>query len=267
MRTVEAMPSSPALAFQAPSLALLATEPLRALLELCSAKVGQLATVQGDGHPVVVYPGLGAGAFTTSALRGHLENCNFLAHDWDGGVNTGPAAAFDDWLQSLAHRVRGLHERHGRKVSLVGWSLGGIYAREIAKACPASVRQVVTLATPFGSLGGANHAGTLFRMLGGDTSQLTPAMERRLRERPPVPTTSIYSEADGVVCWRSCLQRGGRMAENIAVNASHLGMPTHPEVLRIVANRLAQPEDAWRPYRARGVLRTPRSTVPSPSRT
>ena len=267
MRTLERMPSSPALAFQAPSLALLATEPLRALLEFCSAKVGQLTPVQGDGHPVVVYPGLGAGALTTSALRSHLENCNFLAHDWDGGVNTGPAAAFEDWLEPLAERVCALHERHGRKVSLVGWSLGGIYAREIAKACPSSVRQVVTLATPFASLGGANHAGTIFRMLGGDTSQLTPALEKRLRERPPVPTTSIYSEADGVVCWRSCLQRGGRGVENIAVHASHLGMPTHPEVLRIVADRLAQPENGWRPYRVRRGLRKPRSTAPSPSTT
>jgi dienelactone hydrolase len=260
------MPSSQALAFQPPSLALLATEPLRALLEFCSAQVGERTTVQGDGHPVIVYPGLGAGALTTSALRKHLENCNFRVHDWELGVNTGPEGVFDDWLHALAARVRALHESHGRKVSLVGWSLGGIYAREIAKVCPDSVRQVVTLATPFGSLGGANHAGTLYRMMGGDTSRLTPALQARLRARPPVPTTSIYSEADGVVCWRGCLQAAGRKAENIAVHASHLGMPTHPEVLHIVADRLAQAEDRWRPYRARETLRA-RSTAPSRSRT
>jgi hypothetical protein len=261
------MASPRALAFQAPSLALLATEPLRALLEFCSAKAGLPATVRGDGHPVIVYPGLGAGAFTTAQLRNHLRTCNFEAYDWDLGVNTGPDGAFDDWLGALAQRVRAAHRESGRKVSLVGWSLGGIYAREIARACPDSVRQVVTLATPFASLGGANHAGTIYKLLGGDTSQLTPELEARLRERPPVPTTSIYSESDGVVCWRGCLQQRARLAENIAVHASHIGMPSHPEVLGIVADRLAQPEGRWRPYRAGLALRARRSTAPSRSRT
>lgn len=257
------MPSTRALAFQAPSLALLATEPLRALLDLCAARVGPLATVEGDGHPVVVYPGLGAGALTTAQLRNHLASCNFQVFDWELGVNTGPEGVFDDWLATLAERVGSLHAAHGRKVSLVGWSLGGIYAREIAKVCPDSVRQVVTLATPHSAMGDANHAGTLFRLLGGDTSRLTPALEARLRQRPPVPVTSIYSESDGVVCWRGCLEQRGPCVENVPVHASHLGMPSHPEVLRIVADRLAQPEGRWRPYRA---LRA-RSTAPSRSRT
>lgn len=261
------MPSSQALAFQAPSFGLLATEPLRALLDLCSTKVGALPSVQGDGHPVVIYPGLGAGALTTSPLRKHLRQCNLLAHDWEGGVNTGPDGAFDDWLEALAQRVRALHALHGRKVSLVGWSLGGIYAREIARHCPASVRQVVTLATPFASLGGANHAGTIFRLLGGDTSQLTPQLQERLRTPPPVPTTSIYSRTDGVVCWRGCLEARGAHVENVAVQASHLGMPTHPEVLRIVADRLAQPEGRWRPYKRRRAALRALPSAPARSRT
>lgn len=94
------MPSS-SLAFRAPSLALLATEPLRALLEFCSSKLGQLAREDGDGHPVVVYPGLGAGAMTTGCLRSHLQQCAFAVHDWHRGVNTGPDCGFDDWLQPL----------------------------------------------------------------------------------------------------------------------------------------------------------------------
>jgi hypothetical protein len=256
---------SNSLAFQAPSLALLATEPLRAILDFCSSKLGHLPTVDGDGHPVVVYPGLGAGALTTSQLRTHLKQCAFTVHDWELGVNTGPEGLFDDWLQPLAERVRSLHALHGRKVSLVGWSLGGVYARELAKCAPQSVRQVITLATPFGSLGGANHAGTIFKLMGGDASQLTREMQERLRARPPVPTTSIYSRSDGVVCWRGCLEPRGANVENIAVEASHLGMPTHPEVLRIIADRLAQPEGTWRPYRrARAAIK--RATAPSRSR-
>lgn len=237
--------------FQAPSLALLATEPLRAMLDLFSAKLGGPPLVKGDGHPVIVYPGLGAGAMSTSQLRRYLGKCNFSAHDWELGVNTGPEGNFDDWLEPLLERVQALYDQHGRRVSLVGWSLGGVYAREVAKRCPDTVRQVVTLATPFHSLGGANHAGTIFKMLGGDTSQLTAELQARLSERPPVPTTSIYSETDGMVSWRGCLERPAPRVENVAVHASHLGMASHPGALHVVADRLAQPEGAWRPYKSR----------------
>jgi pimeloyl-ACP methyl ester carboxylesterase len=243
------------LAFQPPSLALLATEPLRAALEFFGAGVARLATVQGDGHPVIVYPGLGAGALSTTQLRSHLASCKFRVQDWNMGVNTGPDGLLDDWLPTLAQRVRDLHQRHGRRASLVGWSLGGIYAREVAKLCPEAVRQVITLATPHLSVREANHMGTLVKMLGGDTSQFTPQLEARLAQRPPVPTTSIYSESDGVVCWRGCLEEPGTDVENIAVHASHFGMPTHPDVLRIVADRLAQAEGAWRPYGRRRARR------------
>jgi pimeloyl-ACP methyl ester carboxylesterase len=252
--------------FQAPPLALLATEPLRAALEFVAVKLGQPRMVEGDGHPVIVYPGLGAGSMTTAALRAHLKLCGFEVYDWELGVNTGPEGRFDDWLEDLSGRVREVHARHARKVSLVGWSLGGIYAREIAKRCPACVRQVVTLATPHHAVGDANHMGTLCRLLGGDTSQLTPALQARLRQRPPVPHTSVYSSSDGVVCWRGCLVQPAADAENVAVHASHLGMPSHPEVLGIVADRLAQPEGQWRPYGAPAARLRRRSIGPSRSR-
>jgi hypothetical protein len=260
------MPSPQALAFRAPPLALLATEPLRALFEFCSASIGQPSKVQGDGHPVILYPGLGAGTLNTSQLRSHLRNCDFQVSDWGLGVNTGPEGVFDEWLGELAESVREMHALHGRKVSLVGWSLGGIYAREIAKACPRSVRQVITLATPFNSLSDANHAGTIFKMMGGNTSQLTPELLARVSQRPPVPTTSIYSQMDGVVSWHGCLQEPARGVENIAVDASHIGMPGNPDVLRIVADRLAQAEGRWKPYRRPGEEVKVRSTAPSRSR-
>jgi len=241
-------------AFEAPSLSLLITEPWRAALDFASARSGRPEAVAGDGHPVIVYPGLGGGALSTSSLRRHLQGCGFDVHDWGHGVNTGPKGDFDAWLPALVERVRELHRQHGRKVSLVGWSLGGVYAREVAKCDAKAVRQVVTLGTPFGALGAANHAGTLYRLFGGDTSQLTPEMEARVRARPPVPTTSVYSRSDGVVSWRGCLEAAGQKVENVEVRASHLGMGTHPEVMRIVADRLAQPEGRWQPYRRR--LRT-----------
>ena len=224
-------------------------EPLRALLDYCAARVGSEALPVGDGHPVVVYPGLAGGALTTSHLRRFLSDSGFTVHDWEGGVNTGPSGIFDDWLSAFEERVRDLHRAHGRKASLIGWSLGGVYAREIAKRCPDSVRQVITLGTPFASLGEGNRAGTVYKLLNREQSHLTPELEARLRECPPVPTTSIFSKTDGIVSWRGCIEKKSVRSESVEVTASHLGMGTHPQVLRIVANRLAQPEGRWRALR------------------
>lgn len=238
--------------YSAPPLTLLATEPLRALFDFCSAKLAARADPVGDGHPVIVFPGLGGAPFTTSHLRRFLKESGFSAHCWGRGVNTGPDGQFDEWLAGLADDVDEKARAHGGKVSLVGWSLGGVYAREIAKLAPGAVRQVITLGTPFASMGGgATHAETVYKMLGGDTSQLTPQMQARLRGTPPVPTTAIYSKADGVVSWRGCIEKKTALSESVQVSASHLGMVTHPDVLRIVANRLAQPEGSWRPLRRR----------------
>lgn len=237
-------------ALEAPSLSLLVAEPLRAMLDYLAAHVAPHPQSIGDGHPVIVYPGLGAGSMTTANLRTFLQRAGFEVSDWGGGVNIGHSGDFDDWLGELVANVRVLQAQHdGRKVSLVGWSLGGIFAREIAKLAPGCVRQVITLATPFASLGGANHAGTLYKLLNGDTSRLTPALEARLRESPPVPTTSVYSKTDGIVSWRGCLEKRSELTESIEVSASHLGMASHPDVLRIIADRLAQPEGTWRALR------------------
>jgi len=250
MDSTQVFPSSPA--FHAPPLSLLATEPLRALFDYLAAHGSGRPLQVGDGHPVVVYPGLGGGAMTTSHLRRFLADSGFTVHDWEGGVNTGPEGIFDDWLCTLDDRVKDLRRMHRRKVSLIGWSLGGVYAREIAKRCPDAVRQVITLGTPFASLGGGNHAGTVFKLLNKDRAHLPPALAFRLRQAPPVPTTSVYSKSDGIVSWRGCLARKTERSENIEVTASHLGMVTHPEVLRIVVNRLAQPEGQWRPFSRAG---------------
>jgi pimeloyl-ACP methyl ester carboxylesterase len=245
MDSTQAFPS----AFHAPSFALLATEPLRALFDYLGSQGAPKPLHVGDGHPVVVYPGLGAGAFNTSQLRTFLTDSGFTVHDWEGGVNTGPEGVLDDWLGTLDDRVCELHRMHERKVSLIGWSLGGVYAREIAKRCPQAVRQVITLGTPFAALGGGNHAGSVFKLLNRERAHLPPDMEARLRQTPPVPTTSVYSKNDGIVSWQGCIEKRTPRSENVEVTASHLGMVSHPDVLRLVVNRLAQPEGQWRPFR------------------
>jgi hypothetical protein len=133
----------------------------------------------------------------------------------------------------------------------VGWSLGGIYARELARRAPECVRQVITLGTPFAAMRGATHAEGLYKLMNGNAAHLTDEVQARLRATPPVPTTSVYSKSDGVVCWRGCIEQRTAQSESVEVDASHLGMATHPDVLRIVVDRLAQPEGRWRPLRRR----------------
>jgi pimeloyl-ACP methyl ester carboxylesterase len=139
---------------------------------------------------------------------------------------------------------------HEQKVSLIGWSLGGIYAREIARVMPDAVRQVITLGTPFAGDGDATNVGWIYRVLSGQPARVDDNLSRRLRSTPPVPTTSVFSRSDGVVAWQACQEpRELPQAENVEVEGSHVGLVWHPKVWSVVADRLAQPEGAWRPYR------------------
>ena len=246
MPSRQTLPSS----LQAPSLALLFAEPLRAILDAFGSHVAAHPERIGDGHPVIVYPGLGAGSMNTSQLRNFLHHAGFNAADWGAGVNIGHEGDFDDWLDGLAANVLAVQARNeGRKVSLIGWSLGGIFAREIAKRVPDAVRSVITLATPFSALRDASHAGAVYRLFNGDPERLSAGIVRRLVAAPPVPTTSIYSKSDGIVCWRGCIEKRSPTTESVEVDASHLGIINHPDALRIVANRLAQPEGHWKPLK------------------
>ncbi len=232
---------------RSPSLSLLAAEPGRAFLDYLGSHLPHAPLAQGDGHPVIVYPGLGAGAWSTARLRESLVSAGLDARDWGFGQNTGPRASIPDWLEQLRDAVEAVRDETRRDVSLVGWSLGGIYAREIGRDAPGLVRQVVTLGSPFAAPLDATHAGWLYRLLNRPKPESSYA--ERMKQALPVPSTSIYSKSDGVVPWRGCIQGGGRFAENIEVGGvSHLGMGTNRKVLEIVADRLAQPEGRWRRY-------------------
>ena len=236
---------------QSPPFALLASEPARAFVDFLASRAPKAAAAVGDGHRVIVYPGLGAGAWSTSRLRSALDAAGFDSVDWGFGQNRGPRGSLKDWLQRLAAAAEGESARSGRKVSLVGWSLGGIYAREIARAVPAVVRQVVTLGSPFGAEADATHAGWLYRLLSGAKPPQSRRYLEELKRALPVPSTSVFSKADGIVPWQGCLQKAGPLAENVEVpGVSHLGMGTNRAVLALVAERLAQPEGAWKPRSA-----------------
>jgi len=204
---------------------------------------------RGDGQPVVVFPGLAASDTSTLLLRQFARRLGYPGYGWAQGFNVGPRHGV---LAGCRERVLEIAEKYGRKVSLVGWSLGGVYAREVAKLHPDLVRQVITLGSPFAGHPRATNAYPLFRLLSGHRAD-DPRLIERLHEPPPVPSTSIYSRSDGVVHWRCSVQRQGRGVENIEVSASHFGIGFNPLALYAVADRLAQAEGRWRPFRREGL--------------
>ena len=220
---------------------------LRAPLEmLATFALWPLLTLnpRGDGHPVLVLPGLAASDRSTEILRRFLKAQGYSAHGWKLGRNQGPRPGVVD---ACLARIDELRQRHGRKVSLIGWSLGGLYARELAKLRPDDIRMVVSLGSPFtGPRSASNASGYYDRLNSGSRTEHRSPLH--LRQAPPVPTTSIYSQSDGIVAWQCSVQDPGPRTENIEVDASHIGMGSNPVVLRILANRLAQRENEWRPH-------------------
>jgi hypothetical protein len=204
---------------------------------------------RGDGQPVLVFPGLAASDTSTLMLRQFLRRLGYPGYGWAQGFNVGPRHGV---LAGCRERLEELAERYGRRVSLIGWSLGGVYAREVAKLHPDLARQVITLGSPFAGPATATNAYPLFRLLSGHRAD-DPQLLERLREPPPVPTTSIYSRTDGVVHWECSVQRHGERVENIEVRASHFGFGFNPTVLYAIADRLAQPEGQWRPLSRDGL--------------
>lgn len=205
----------------------------------------------GDGHPVLVFPGLGAGDMTTLALRNFLRDRGYSTYGWDQGLNFGPRQGV---LESCRAQVAALADRHGEKVSLVGWSLGGLYAREIAKEQPGHARCVVTLGSPFSGHPRATNAWRFFEMVSGQ-SVADPAMLRGLRTAPRCPTTSIFSKTDGIVAWPCSLNDDEPHTENIEVQSSHIGMGLNPMALYALADRLAQDPARWQRFDAAGARR------------
>ncbi len=199
---------------------------------------------RGDGHPVMVLPGLMAGDALTLFLRKFLQGSGYMTYAWEQGLNLGPR---DGVLDACIARVKELSQKHGQKVSLVGWSLGGIFAREIAKALPNDVRLVITLGSPFAGHPKANHVWRLYQALSGKTA-IDEVQMAEVRKPPPVPTTSIFSRSDGIVSWQCCVEQEGAQAENIEVHGSHTGMVVNPTVLYVIADRLAQADGHWRRF-------------------
>jgi hypothetical protein len=231
-----------------PALGLLVSEPWRAAVELASHRLRRgFSKVQaaGDGHPVVIFPGLAADGSAVATLREHCSTLGYTAFDWGRGLNVGPRGDVDAWMADLADHVQALLKPHAGRATLVGWSLGGLYARELGKLLAPQVRRVITIGTPFNAEADHSHVGWLYRLLNGAPARLDPAMSRRLRTPPPVPTASIYSRSDGIVAWQTCIhgpqEHATGLVRDLEVDSSHIGMVWNPRVLNAVGELLAQP--------------------------
>ena len=214
---------------------------------------------RGDGHPVLVLPGLIASDRSTQPLRSYLTDQGYDVHGWGLGRNMGLKPGLEKRMKAC---LRELHETSGRKVSVVGWSLGGVYAREIASELPDAVRSVITLGSPLHGNPRATNAWRVYELASGQSID-DPDLKKLRDEPPPVPTTSIFSRSDGIVAWQCSVEPTTDRSENIEVVGSHCGLGVNAAVLYAVADRLAQPDGGWRPFERSGL----RSCVfPDPDR-
>ena len=240
-------------ALNPPPLPLALLEPARGVSELITLPLaGALLTLapKGDGHAVITMPGFLASDISMGPIRRYLRRQGYDTRPWTLGRNMGPQVVGHEG-EYLAERVLEVHKETGRKVSLIGWSLGGVMAREVAKELPNEVRQVITLGSPFAAHPDSTSVGRLYRLITRhDTSTEEFRHLMRTIEDPPeyVPSTSIFSKTDGVVSWRGSLEKPSPMTDNIEVYASHIGIGVNPLVMYLLAERLALPEDEWKPF-------------------
>lgn len=242
-------------AIQPPSYGMLLLEPLRAAMELAALPLLAplpLTAKRGDGHSVLVIPGFTATDNWTAILRAYLGFLGYRAEAWELGRNLGYRNLGPE-AEHLHARVREIHRASGKKISIVGWSMGGVMARSAARAQPELVRQVVSLGAPFTGNPNALSIRGIYEALSGEKIDTPAAKDRFERDRaqPPVPTTSIYTKTDGIAAWRNCLEPEGPQAENIEIVGSHSGLVVNPLALRLLADRLAEPEGDWKPYTGR----------------
>ena len=241
-----------------PGRALWLTEPVRAVADagfLVAATPWLAAAKNGDGHGVLVLPGLMADDGSTKPLRAYVRRRGYFVRGWRLGRNLGPTSAV---LDGMPGALRELAERTDGPVSVIGWSMGGIFARQLALRHPDLVRQVITLGSPIGiAHGHRTRADRTFALLSARHASTREVLDRTSLAAPvPVPSTALYSRLDGIVGWRACLAEPSGTHQNVEVRCSHLGFGMDPATLWVVADRRGQPvgrNEAFvppRPHRA-----------------
>ncbi|MGK0389026.1 MAG: pimeloyl-ACP methyl ester carboxylesterase [Maribacter sp.] len=241
---------------KAPSKLLFLTEGGRAAigLGLYAATRKMLRNLpKGDGHPVLVAPGFMTSDRVTYILRSFLKDLGYEPQTWNLGVNLGRP----EYAYRMLTRVEQIHEEYGQKVSIVGWSLGGVFAREVARLKPELIRQVITLGSPFRDILGENNGRWFYDLLHGPNGvDIEDVLIKDMAITPPVPITALYSKNDGIVNWQHCMEaEENSMAQNVQVAGSHSGLGHNPTVLYCIAERLQQAEDEWKKFEPQGMMK------------
>ena len=183
---------------------------------------------------IMLLPGFGTHPFRMRYMARQLEHAGHKVKRWGLGFNLGPT---EENFALLEERVRQIRARYGQEVVLVGWSLGGVFARELAKRHPDIVAKVITMGSPFSGTPYANNAWRIYQLITGHSVE-QPPIEARLSLKPPVETVALWSPRDGVVSPRSACGLPGERDRAVALRCTHLGFASSPEAIRAVAAEL-----------------------------
>lgn len=233
--------------YSRPNLLLYMSEFARAMFELGTVSLAKpwLEKSNDDGgHAVLVIPGFMTSGRSTKSLRKTLTSLGYDTHTWNQGVSLGVRQELFDGVITELDR---LFDEYDEKISVIGQSLGGIYARELAKIRADKIRQVITLGSPINDpTGSGSHVAGIYKFLNpghlGDNGTSSPIPEWDIGVAPPVPTTVIYSKFDGICHWQTCVQHGQHShVENLPIASSHIGMAVNAQVVYAIAARLAKP--------------------------
>lgn len=229
-----------------PPLFWLLTEGSRAIAELgFSIPYRRFLAGQneGDGHPVLVLPGFLSTDMSTGPMRRFIQKLGYTPYGWELGRNTADASFVD----ALEERVESLYDYHQEAITVIGWSLGGVYARQLGKALPDKIRQIVTLGSPFAGIQEPNNVAWIYNLIskGDRIRRVDPELFDDIPLPAPVPTTAVYTKEDGIVPWYLCMEEEDEIHQNVQVRGSHFGLGVNPTVLEIIADRLLHRKDDW----------------------
>lgn len=215
---------------------------------------------RGNGEPVMVVPGLSTNDISTEIVRSFLKYKGFSAYGWELGFNVKYTESLE---KKLIKRIDELYEKHRQKVTLIGWSLGGVTIRILAQHAPEKIKQVIALGAPFSNIKGKTHVSWWYSLLARESvQQFNAQWTKDAAAQPLVPSTAIYSKTDGMVSWEYCIDWvTGPKTQNVEVLCNHLGFGMTPTVWTVLVDRLLQNEDNWQLFDESKLIDIEKTTV------